>query len=150
MNLLPLLWQVPAIFTAVPMIARLLPFKLATRAIPLFYTLVSLVVMTMPDRLDLALAAAGLVSYLHQHVGVRLSAEEPPDMQEVADKLRRGYDVMANLLVMGYERVSRAAPRNSVQDPTLHDEPDDGNPEHEYSEPPKAPPEKIPKHIPRL
>lgn len=153
MNLLPLLWQIPAVFTAVPLVHRLLPFRLAARAIPLFYTVISWLVMMMPDRIDLGLAAAGLITLLHRRLGVTLATEEPADVQVLVTWLRDTYQVMANLLVLGYDYASRAAPRNThlVQDPTVHDKPEDGKPEDDgYQEPPKAPPGKITQRIPHL
>lgn len=156
MNFIDLAWQIPAIFTAVPMVARMLPFRLAPRAVPLFYFLVSLVVMALPDRIDLALAAAGLVTLLHQRVGLRVTGEEPPDMQEVAAKLRRGYATTVYLLSSGYDRLALLAGRLSGWVPTLPDPPDDGKPDddssedEDYQEPPVPPPGRIPKHIPDL
>lgn len=138
------------------MIARLLPFKLAPRAVPLFYFLVSLAVMAMPGRIDLALAAAGLVTLLHNRVGLRLAGEEPPDMQEVTAKLRRGYATTVYLLSSGYDQLALLASRLSGQAPKLPDAPGDGNPEDDssgdesYQEPPPAPPDRIPKYIPDL
>lgn len=155
MNFLALAWQIPAVFTAVPMLARLWPTKLALRAIPLFYFLVSLVVMAMPDRIDMALAAAGLVTLLHSRVGLRLGGEEPPDLRATAAKLRTGYATTVYLLSSGYDWLSLTAGRLSGYVPTVHDPPVDGNPEDgepgiDYQEPPQAPPDAVPKHIPDL
>lgn len=148
MNFLPLLWQVPAVFTAVPMVARLWPVKLAPRAIPLFYFIVALVVMALPGRVDLALAAAGLVSILHQHVGVKLSAEEPPDMKEVANNLALAWDYIAPHLPVSYWPLTWPPKRQAL---SVDDTPEDGNPEHEdYQEPPVAPEGKIPQRIAHL
>ena len=47
MAYIDLLWQLPAIFTAVPMLARLLPFRLPARAVPLFYFIVALIVLRL-------------------------------------------------------------------------------------------------------
>lgn len=155
MNFLPLAWQIPAIFTAVPMVARLLPFKLALRAVPLFYTVISLLVMTMPDRIAMAMAAAGLVTLLHHRVGVSVTDGEPPDMREVSAKLRRAYATTVYLLSSAYDWLAVQAGRLSGMEQTIHGGPDDVNPEDgvpgkDYSEPPPAPPEAVPKHIPDL
>jgi hypothetical protein len=153
MSFLQLAWQIPAIFTAVPMVARMLPFKLALRAVPLFYAIVSLVVMTMPDRIDLALAAAGLVTLLHNRVGVSVAGEEPPDMQAVGARLRSGYAVTVYLLSTAYDTISTwwMTGHLSLRSPTVHDGPDDGKPrDDDYQEPPPPPAEGIPKHIPDL
>lgn len=148
MNLLPLLWQVPAIFTAVPLVHRMLPFKLAARAIPLFYTIMSLLVMAVPDRLSLALAAAGLVSYIHNRMGLRLAEDGPPDMKLVRE-------TVANWSALAWDYIAVHLPRSPSGslslDPTVHESPEDDNSGHEeYQEPPKAPPEKIPQRIPHL
>jgi len=148
MNFLPLVYQVPAIFTAVPLVHRMLPFRLAARAIPLFYAIVSLVIMTMPGRLDLALAAAGLVSYVHNRMGLRLAEDGPPDMKLVRETI-------TNWTALAWDYIAvhlPGSPSGSLsQDPTVHEDSEDDNSEHEqYQEPPKAPPEKIPQRIPRL
>jgi hypothetical protein len=155
MNYLSLAWQIPAVFTAVPMLARLWPTTLAPRAIPLFYFLVSLAVMAMPDRINFALAAAGLVTLLHSKVGLRLGGEEPPDLRAAAAKLRSAYAVTAYLLSSGYDQLALLAGRLSGYTPTIHDVPEDGKPEDgepgkDYQEPPPAPPDRVPKHIPEL
>lgn len=147
MTFLPLVWQLPAIFTAVPLVHRLLPFKLAARAIPLFYAVISWLVMAMPDRIDLGLAAAGIVTILHRKFGLSLSTEEPADVQVAVAWCRNAYQVMTNLLVLGFDSLSLAT--RPSKDPTVHPDPGDGNPgdespEHdEHPEPPKAPPEVI-------
>jgi len=138
-SFLPLLWQVPAIFTAVPMVHRLLPFRLAERAIPLFYVLVSVVVMALPGSLCLALGAAGLVSFLHNQIGVRLSAEAPPDMSEVANKLALAWDYIA---------VHLPKLAVSATNDTVHDGPEDVN--EAYQEPPSPPEGRITQRIPHL
>lgn len=151
MSYLSLLWQVPAIFTAVPLVHRMLPFKLAARAIPLFYAIVSLVVMTMPDRLDLALAAAGLVSLAHNRMGIRLAQDPPPDMKLVRE-------TVANWSALTWDYISTRLPRSlaSRLEPILDDKPGDGNPEdasskdEHYQEPPKPPDGKVPPRIPHL
>ena len=143
--LLHLLYQVPAIFTAVPMVHRLLPFKLPERAIGLFYVLVSVLVMAMPGSLCLALAAAGLVSYLHNSIGVRLSTEAPPDMAEVANKLALTWDYIVTHLP---KFPVIPVPPGSNQEPIVHDEPEDGK--EPYQEPPSPPEDRIRKHIPKL
>jgi hypothetical protein len=149
MTHIDLLWQVPAIFTAVPMVHRLLPFKLAARAIPLFYAVISWLVMAMPDRIDLGLAAAGLVTLLHNRVGLSLSTEQPADLAVAKTWLRETYASISGLLVLGYEWV--AATRPAVQDETVHDDDEDGKSEHEkFPDPPKPPPGNVPQRIPRL
>lgn len=149
-ELLALLWQLPAIFTAVPLVHRLLPFKLAARAIPLFYSVVSLLVMLLPGRVCLALAAAGLVTILHSKVGLSLSAEEPPDMQAVTARLRTAYDTISGLLVLGYERLFLAA-AGIPQVPIVDDKPGDDNLEHdEHPDPPRPPQARITQRIPHI
>jgi hypothetical protein len=142
MNYSHLLYQVPAIFSAVPMIHRLLPFRLAERAIPLFYVIVSVLVMALPGSLCLALGAAGLVSYLHNLIGVRLSAEAPPDMAEVANKLALAWDyIVTHLQMLPVNRATSDAT-------TLDGDPEDVK--EPYQEPPSPPEERIRSHIPRL
>lgn len=144
MQLLPLLWQLPAIFTAVPMAARLLPFKLAARAIPLFYFIVSVVVMALPGRLCLALGAAGLISMLHVRLGENLTATDPPDMKEVANKLALAWDHI--VLTLPRFLVIPVNGRNT--DLTVHDGSEDGN--EAYQEPPSPPEAKRASRIPAL
>jgi hypothetical protein len=139
-HLLALLWQVPAIFTAVPMVHRLLPFKLPERAIGLFYVLMSVVVMALPGSLCLSLAAAGLVSFLHNRIGVRLSAEAPPDMAEVANKLALAWDYIVTHLPVLPVKVQQA--------PMVDDNPEDVK--EPYQEPPSPPEDRIRSHIPHL
>jgi len=150
MSFLFLLWVLPAGFTAVPMLHRLLPFKLPERAIPLFYFLVVLLCMFLPCRVDLALGAAGLLSMIHLRFGESLAKTEPPDMSEVANHLALAWDYMMTHL-----------PRLTVkvQQPlTVHDGPEDDNPEDdnpeddnsEYQEPPHPPPDASTLRIPHL
>lgn len=153
MTYLDLLWQIPAIFTAVPMVHRLLPFKLSARAIPLFYAVISWIVMAMPDRIDLGLAAAGLVTILHQRVGLSLSTAEPADVQVAVSWCRSAYSTMANLLVLGLDSLSvavRPSQRPIVDDSPDDDKPGDDDPEHdEHPDPPHPPPNPV-SRIPRL
>jgi hypothetical protein len=143
-HLLALLWQVPAIFSAVPMIHRLLPFRLAERAIPLFYVLVSVLVMALPGSLCLALGAAGLVSYLHNQIGVRLSAEAPPDMAEVANKLAVAWDyIVTHLQMLPVNRATPAAYETTVDD-------DSEDVKEAYQEPPSPPEARVAQRIPHL
>jgi hypothetical protein len=145
---LDLLWQLPAVFTAVPLVHRLLPFKLAARAIPLFYAIVSLVVMAMPDRVDLALAAAGLISLIHNRMGLRLSEDPPPDMKQVREAVSNA-GALAWDYIVSYLQKARTA--GSSQEPIVHDKPDDDNSEHEeFPDPPKPPEGKVTQRIPRL
>jgi hypothetical protein len=140
-QLLALTWQVPAIFTAVPLVHRLLPFKLAARAMPLFYFLVSVLVMTLPGSVCLALGAAGLVSMLHSRVGVSLSTEPGPDMEAVANWIAVAWDYMVTHLPV--------LPTNKSKQVTIvDDDPEDGN--TEYAEPPKPPERPIAQRIPHL
>ena len=78
MTYLSLAWQVPALFTAVPMVARLLPVKLPERAIPLLYVVVALIVFALPAEVCLAMGAAGVVSMVHVRLGENLTAIDPP------------------------------------------------------------------------
>lgn len=148
MNLLPLVWQLPAVFTAVPLVHRLLPFKLAARAIPLFYSVVALIVMSLPDRLDLALAAAGLISLIHNRMGLRLSEDPAPDMQKVIESVSNAAALTWDYIVTNLQRLPLVVPPKA---PTVHDKPGDDKPEHEEHPDPPAPPEgRIPQRIPRL
>lgn len=142
-----LLYQLPAIFTAAPMVARLLPFRLPKRVVPLFYFIVSLVVMLMPGRVDLALGAAGLISMLHLRLGENLANGEPPDMKEVANTLALGWDYIVTRLQA--LPISRVGPGTGHLDaPTVHDGTEDGK--EAYPEPPSPPEERIRNHIPHL
>lgn len=141
---LDLLYQVPAIFTAVPMVHRLLPFRLAERAIPLFYVLMSVLVMALPGSLCLALGAAGLVSFLHNRIGVRLSAEAPPDMAEVANKIALAWDYIVTHL----PRFLIVPVFPDLRKPMVHDDAEDDK--EPYQEPPSPPEGKIPQRIPHL
>lgn len=145
MDYTPLLWQLPAIFTAVPMVARLLPVKIPPRAVPLLYVVVSLVVMALPGRVCLALGAAGLVSMIHVRLGENLSATEPPDMTEVANKLALAWDYIVTHLPI--------LPVHRRQVSVSHDTPEDASPEDDvipYDEPPRPPEARITQRIPHL
>lgn len=142
-----LLYQVPAIFTAVPMVHRLLPFKLPARALPLFYFIVSFMVMLMPGRICLALGAAGLISMLHIRLGENLANASPPDMKEVANALALGWDyIVTHLQMLPISRVDPATGR--LKAPMVHDSSEDGN--QDYAEPPPVPEHKIRQHVPHL
>lgn len=143
MSLLPLVWQLPAIFTAVPMVSRLLPFKLAARAIPVFYFTVSLIVMAMPGRVDLALAAAGLISMLHLRLGENLTSTEPLDIKEVGNALFLAWDYIVTRL--------QELPVSRVKASKVHESPEDVKPKDDsYQEPPRPPADKKLDRIPRL
>lgn len=150
MSFLFLLWVLPAGFTAVPMLHRLLPFKLPDRAIPLFYFLVVLLCMFLPCRVDLALGAAGLLSILHLRFGESLAKTEPPNMSEVANHLALGWDYfVTHLPTFGSK---------SPKTLTVHDDDEDDKPSDdvldddntEYQEPPHPPPEPTLRRIPHL
>lgn len=122
------------------MVHRLLPFKLPERAIGLFYVIVSVLVMALPGSLCLALAAAGLVSFMHNRIGVRLSAETPPDMTEVANKLALAWDyIVTHLPVL---------PVKGQQESMVHDSAKDDK--EAYQEPPSPPEHKRRSYIPHL
>lgn len=122
------------------MVHRLLPFKLPERSIGLFYVLMSVLVMALPGSLCLALAAAGLVSFLHNQIGVRLSSETPPDMAEVANKLALAWDYIVTHLP--------TLPVNGQQEPIVHDNPEDDK--EAYQEPPSPPEARVAQRIPHL
>lgn len=149
--LLHLLYQLPAAFTAVPMLARMLPFKLAERAIPLFYFLVCLLVMALPGSVCLALGAAGLMSMLHVRLGEKLSAIDGPDMAEVANKLALGWDYMMTHLPR-YLMIP-VFKGHSIPDPPKDATPEDDDAEDDnpgYQEPPPEPEARIAQRIPHL
>ena len=140
-----LIYQLPAVFTAVPMVHRLLPFKLAARAIPLFYFIVALVVMALPSSVCVALGAAGLVSMLHIRLGENLANAEPPDMSEVMNKLALAWDHM----VISLPRFLIVPVNGKVPETAMiHDDSEDDNPV--FAEPPSPPEGKIPQRIPHL
>lgn len=150
MSFLFLLWVLPAGFTAVPMLHRLLPFKLPERAIPLFYFLVVLLCMFLPCRVDLALGAAGLLSMIHLRFGESLAKAEPPDMSEVANHLALAWDYMVTHLPL--------LPVKGTKSIIVHDDDEDDKPgddvldddNQDYQEPPKPPDEPIARRIPHL
>jgi len=126
----------------------MLPFKLAARAIPLFYAIVSLVVMALPDRLDLALAAAGLISLIHNRMGLRLSEDPPPDMKQVREAVSNASALTWDYIMAYLHKVRRSGP---FQEPIVHDSSEDDNSGHEeFPDPPKPPEGKITQRIPRL
>lgn len=136
-----LAWQLPAGFTAVPLVHRLLPFRLPVRAIPLFYFLVLLVVLFLPVRIDLALGAAGLLTILHGRLGLELAGAEPPDMAKVRERageavsyLALGYALLAERFPALHLPVRAVRPAHaSVEDGGAKDD-DVG-----YQEPPSPP-----------
>lgn len=146
MTYMSLLWQIPAIFTAVPMVARLWPVKLAARAVPLLYFAVSVVVMALPGSVCLALGAAGLVSMVHVRLGENVAATDPPDMQEVAGKLAVAWDYIVTHLP--------EIPGTRLHARSIHDSPEDDNPEdtgpEAYQEPPRPPEATVVSRIPPL
>lgn len=148
MSFLFLLWVLPAGFTAVPMLHRLLPFKLPERAIPLFYFLVVLLCMFLPCRVDLALGAAGLLSMIHLRFGESLAKTEPPNMSEVANHLALGWDYMVThlpLLPVKGKQVTIVASDDEDDKPS-DDVLDDDN--QDYQPPPHPPDAGL--RIPRL
>src|ERR1700761_9522886 len=143
MAYIDLLWQLPAIFTAVPMLARLLPFRLPARAVPLFYFIIALIVMAVPGYVCLALGAAGLISAIHLRLGEKLTAIDPPDMSEVANKLALAWDYIVTHLP---DRLRLSHKTSEV--PSVDDSPEDDN--LDYAEPPRPPEAKITQRIPHL
>lgn len=137
-----LLWQLPAIFAAVPMAHRLLPFAVPARARPLMYFVVSLVVMLMPGRVDLALGAAGLISMLHIRLGENPAHVAPPDMKEVANKLALGWDYLV--------KKTTSAIRLPVTSKEIIVDDGSGDVNEAYQEPPPPPEHQIRQHIPHL
>jgi len=108
--------------------------------------------MALPDRLDLALAAAGLISLLHNRMGLRLSEDPPPDMRKVAEDV-------GNWVVLACDYISTHLPRSLIipvwgkglEEPIVHDDSDDDKPEHEeFPDPPKPPEGHVTQRIPRL
>ena len=140
MSYTDLAWQLPAVFTAVPMVHRLLPFRLPARALPLFYFIVALVVMALPGSVCIALGAAGLVSMIHIRLGENLANDAPPDMEEVMNKLALAWDYI----------VTHLPGKPVVPKPgaILHDSSEDDN--TEYAEPPSPPEGRVVPHIPHL
>lgn len=132
------------------MVARLLPFKLAERAIPLFYVLVSLLVMAMPGSVCLALGAAGLLSMIHVRLGERIADIPGPDMTETANKIALGWDYIVTHLpvlpVRGKQLIMIDGELVDVN--PEHDETEDDN--QDYQEPPHPPEAKIAQRIPHL
>ena len=149
MTYLSLAWQVPALFTAVPMVARLLPFKLPERAIPLLYVVVALIVFSLPAEVCLAFGAAGLVSLVHARLGESVAAIPAPDMPEVVNKLAVAWD----RLVQGYGYLLAVVPLGDKHATIIHDSPDDDDPGHDqgkYPEPPRPPESRPVSRIPSL
>ena len=149
MTYLSLAWQVPALFTAVPMVARLLPVKLPERAIPLLYVVVALIVFALPAEVCLAFGAAGLVSMIHVRLGENLAAIPAPDMPEVVGKLALAWD----RLVQGFGYLLAVVPLGDKHAKSIHDSPDDDDPRHDqekYPEPPRPPETRPVSRIPSL
>lgn len=134
--ILALAWQVPAAFTAVPMVARMLPFKLPERAIPLMYFLVTWLCMVLPGSACLALGVAGLMSMLHVRLGEKVANVPPPDMAEVANKLALGWDYIVTHLPQLPVKGNRVSiVHDGPEDATSEDDgPEDENPG--FQEPP--------------
>ena len=147
MTYLSLAWQVPALFTAVPMVARLLPFKLPERAIPLLYVVVALIVFALPAEMCLAFGAAGLVSMIHVRLGENLTAIDPPDMPKVANNLAVAWDWLVTWQRLSW---SRAIPRKSASLDDILEDDDSGHDQGEYPEPPRPPESRPVSRIPPL
>lgn len=150
MDFITLLWICPAIFTAVPMIGRLLPFKLPPRAIPLLYFLVALLCMFLPCRVDLALGAAGLISMFHVRLGESLAEVEAPDMAAVANGLALAWDYMVtHLPLLPVKGTKTVIVHDDLDDDNTEDD-DPGDDNQDYQEPPKPPDQPIARRIPHL
>lgn len=150
MDFVDLAWILPAAFTAVPLVHRLLPFKLPERAYPLFYFLVTLVCFFLPCRVDLALGAAGLLSIIHLRFGEHLAKTEPPDMQAVANSLALAWDHIVTHLPGWSARTHQVT---IVHDDSEDDNPDDGGADDDnpdYQEPPKPPEQRATPRIAHL
>lgn len=127
---------------------RLLPVKLAARAIPLFYSVVALIVMALPDRVDLALAAAGLISLIHNRMGLRLSEDPPPDMKQAVETVSNVAALTWDYITAYLQRVRPSVPS---EDSSVDEDSEDDKPEHDdHPDPPRPPEGKIPQRIPRL
>lgn len=150
MDFVTLLWICPAIFTAVPMVARLLPFKLPQRAIPLLYFLVAMLCMVLPCRVDLALGAAGLISMIHLRFGESLANVEPPDMQAVANTLALGWDYIVMHLPLLPVKGQRIVMVDASEEDDKSEDEDAEDENTEYQEPPQPPPQPITQRIAHL
>jgi hypothetical protein len=118
-------------------VARLWPVKLADRAIPLLYVVVSLIMMAMPAYVCLAFGAAGLVSMVHAHLGESVASIPPPDMKETIGKLYLGWDrVVQHLQTLPWSRID---PRRSTSMDALLDDDSPEDDQREYQEPPRPP-----------
>lgn len=95
MIFLALAWQLPALFTAVPVVNGLLPVKVTERVVPLLYFLVALVVMVLPTIVCLALGAAGVVTLLHRFSGYSALSVPDPEVKRMWQALGEGYALLA-------------------------------------------------------
>lgn len=148
--LLALTWQLPAAFTAVPLVHRLLPFKLSSRALPLFYFLVTWLCMALPDSACLALGAAGLLSMIQIRLGENLANSPGPDMAEVANRIALAWDYIVTHLP---QLPVKGKQVHSIHDAVEDDNPDDEESEDEqtaYQEPPQDARATVVSRIPHL
>ena len=149
MTYLSLAWQVPALFTAVPMVARLLPLNCPSRAVRVLYVVVALIVFALPAEMCLAMGAAGLISMIHVRLGENLASIPAPDMPGVVGKLALAWDRLAQ----GYGYLLAVVPLGDKHATSIHDSQDDDDTEHdqqEYPEPPRPPESRPVPRIPRL
>lgn len=74
---LRLIYQLPAIVSGATMVAYLLPVKLPRRFAPLLLFITSLLILLLPEIIDMALALTLPAAWLQDKLGIDLHSHEP-------------------------------------------------------------------------
>ncbi len=79
MDYYALIYILPAVFSAAVIAANLLPFERSSRHNTLLIALTALIVLNLPQEIQISLALCLPVAYLHKFFGVSLSGIEKMD-----------------------------------------------------------------------
>lgn len=74
---LRLIYQLPAIIAGTTMVAYLLPVKVPPRFAPLLLFITGLIVLMLPEFIDMALALTIPVAWIQSKLGIDLHSHEP-------------------------------------------------------------------------
>lgn len=131
MNYLQLIFELPALVSATVMIAYLLPVKFEPRFAPLLMFIVGLLVLNMPETIDMALCLALPAAWLQRLLGIDLHGHEPLNVGPAVEKAR-------SAAVAARDRVRKPKPVELVEFATrAYPSPDaEAEPEAEDPEPP--------------
>lgn len=90
MNLLHWLFVLMAIFSAVPALTLISPWRVPARAVPMIMILTALCVSFLPEHAVLAIACVGPVAWLYKVFGISVAENEPVNIGPAVELAKRG------------------------------------------------------------